>query len=687
MKLRYIKTSFFLVVVAPLLWVGCGGDDTTDPTPTVCNRATQAGFTSLIVDSCGDGAQSALLDGTRLSFRYDNATDSLWFLQSVNAVTASQAIGVNIMVNIPGGGSTFNFWGDNNKNAFHKLLTVWVTGSAPSSYSGQIGIANAQGVELGNTGGPVESYINESQNNISIHVNTDTKTLLMGLKRTHLIPDSLFTGSSISVNIASAVGSNDAWNDDLYASSATMTLTKAVVSGTIPTLTTSPLALITHAGATGGGTISSNGGQPITERGLCWSKTNPNPTLADAFLAAPTNGTGDYSLAISGLRASTQYFVRAYAKNAIGVAYGSPAQTFTTLAPVLPTVATNPASSITKNSALLNGTVSSDGGGDITENGFYIGTSSALTTANGTKIVATAGAGNFSKTASGLTPNMVYYVFAFATNAAGTAYGSILSFTSGPDVPIMLMAALPTKKRPTYLMGGGIGGLDMGSPITDKGLCWSKTNPNPTTSNSKASAGSGNTAFTVKMAGLTPNTTYYVRAYATNAVGTGYSDPVQWTTVPAYILGQDLEGGRVYQINPDGSSGRIAGPIDLTGIWGCPGAVINGLVDDEGAGQANTTKILAVCAVANSAAKICNDYSVGGYSDWYLPSRADMQKINEVNYDVQALGQAWIIPFGISYWSSSQCSATEGRILTVATGHSCGTKDQSKAIRPVRDFD
>ena len=52
-----------------------------------------------------------------------------------------------------------------------------------------------------------------------------------------------------------------------------------------------------------------------------------------------------------------------------------------------------------------------------------------------------------------------------------------------------------------------------------------------------------------------------------------------------------------------------------------------------------------------------------------------------------ALGQAWIIPFGISYWSSSQCSATEGRILTVATGHSCGTKDQSKAIRPVRDFD
>lgn len=70
-----------------------------------------------------------------------------------------------------------------------------------------------------------------------------------------------------------------------------------------------------------------------------------------------------------------------------------------------------------------------------------------------------------------------------------------------------------------------------GGTITAKGVCWS-TSTNPTIANSNTNNGTGTANFTSSITGLLPNTTYYVRAYATNSAGTGYGNQISFTTLP-----------------------------------------------------------------------------------------------------------------------------------------------------------
>lgn len=76
---------------------------------------------------------------------------------------------------------------------------------------------------------------------------------------------------------------------------------------------------------------------------------------------------------------------------------------------------------------------------------------------------------------------------------------------------------------------GGMVLNDFDDEVTARGVCWS-TNPKPTISNSKTTDGNGIGSFTSSITGLMPNTTYYVRAYATNSKGTSYGNQVSFTT-------------------------------------------------------------------------------------------------------------------------------------------------------------
>lgn len=188
------------------------------------NVASAQTFTSIATDVMNDGASPNLLDGTELEYSYDPISDSLTFRISVTNLSANYtAIGVNIMVNIPGGGSTFNFWGTNNTNPFHHLLTTWVTGTPPSSYTGTIGISDAAGVNANN-------FSSLSNNNIGIEASANT--IILKLKRADLIPDAYFSGNVITCGVAAAVGSNVGWNDDIYSPTGSMTITKSFPSST-----------------------------------------------------------------------------------------------------------------------------------------------------------------------------------------------------------------------------------------------------------------------------------------------------------------------------------------------------------------------------------------------------------------------------------------------------------------------
>ncbi len=99
-------------------------------------------------------------------------------------------------------------------------------------------------------------------------------------------------------------------------------------ASTIPTVSTSDVVDIAQTTATGGGTVTADGGSEVTARGVCWSTTQ-NPTIADSHTSDGT-GTGVFVSNLSGLTPNTQYFVRAYATNSVGTAYGDEV-TFTTL--------------------------------------------------------------------------------------------------------------------------------------------------------------------------------------------------------------------------------------------------------------------------------------------------------------------------------------------------------------------
>ncbi len=95
-------------------------------------------------------------------------------------------------------------------------------------------------------------------------------------------------------------------------------------------LTTDSVIDITHATATSGGTITSNGGDTITSRGICWSKAQ-SPTITDS-ITSDSIRIGHFTSSIIGLISNTTYYVRAYVINSGGTAYGNE-QTFTTLRP------------------------------------------------------------------------------------------------------------------------------------------------------------------------------------------------------------------------------------------------------------------------------------------------------------------------------------------------------------------
>ena len=192
----------------------------------------------------------------------------------------------------------------------------------------------------------------------------------------------------------------------------------------------------------------------------------------------------------------------------------------------LPSVTTYEVTNITTNYAVASGEVTDEGGGTVSERGICLDTEHNPSI-EGNHVANGSGLGYFMVSMSNLAEGNTYYVRAYATNEAGTEYGDEVSFTTLTE-PSVITAPV-TNITQTTATGGGIVTEDGGSAVTARGICWS-TSHNPTVSGNHTSSGSGTGSFTVNMTGLTPNTTYYVRAYATNSVRTSYGEEVSFTT-------------------------------------------------------------------------------------------------------------------------------------------------------------
>ena len=130
-----------------------------------------------------------------------------------------------------------------------------------------------------------------------------------------------------------------------------------------------------------------------------------------------------------------------------------------------------------------------------------------------------------------LSPLTTYYLKSYATNSIGTAYGNEFTFTTPAILPTVVTGDISNILSTSATVGGNITS-DGGAMVTHRGVCWS-TSPNPTLANNVAVDGVGKGTFTGKLENLQPAITYYVRAFATNIVGTAYGNEKTVTTMDA----------------------------------------------------------------------------------------------------------------------------------------------------------
>ena len=318
------------------------------------------------------------------------------------------------------------------------------------------------------------------------------------------------------------------------------TVTITTLDG-LPVLVTSEVTGITAKSAISGGNITSDGGAPITARGVVWS-TSQNPTVeTNQGITSNGTGTGSFTSNLTNLQPGTVYYVRAYATNSIGTVYGNQ-QNFTTQ-DGLPILTTTAVTSITATTAISGGNITSDGGFAVTARGVVWSTTQNPTTTSNQGITSNGtGTGSFTSNLTNLQPGTVYYVRAYATNSVGTTYGSQQTFTTLDGVITLTTNAVTSITATTATSGGNITS-DGGAAITARGVVWS-TSQNPTveTNNGITSNGTGTGSFTSNITNLQHETNYYVRAYATNSYGTQYGNQVSFTT-PITVTDAD---GNVY---------------------------------------------------------------------------------------------------------------------------------------------
>jgi uncharacterized delta-60 repeat protein len=224
-----------------------------------------------------------------------------------------------------------------------------------------------------------------------------------------------------------------------------------------PDLDTGVFLSLTSNSVTLTGILNSDGGSPILGRGFVWAVSPLVPTLSTTgTVQVPVTGTalGGFIGNVTGLPANTMICYRAYAINAVGVAYGSGTSCFTT--PIgAPTVTTATPANITTTSADLGGNVVNDGGSAITDRGIVWATTPTPVIQSDHKVPNTAPlvTGPFVANITGLPYEAIIYVRAYSLTNLGLSYGAEINFQT-PPAPIITVAGGPLGPIPDFNPAG-----------------------------------------------------------------------------------------------------------------------------------------------------------------------------------------------------------------------------------------
>ena len=419
--------------------------------------------------------------------------------------------------------------------------------------------------------------------------------------------------------------------------------------------------------------MSSDGYETLTAKGICYSETEPIPTIGNSVLAEAENKkTGSYQIEIEGLKSNTLYYVRAYATNIKGTGYGEVIQVQTTSGPLATLTLTSATSNeLSANEILFSANITSKGGTDIIERGVVYDTKASpelpKTGSTSKKLTFGAGDGVYDGTIGGLAANTQYFIRAYAINEAGVGYSDEKSlFTNGK----------PVLSNTIYydLTGALLKGVletQGGLSITEQGFVWgTMALPSLTNNANKINVTPGVKNFNelIPEDSMIIGKQYYVRAFATNSLGTSYGDVKKFYYIP---IGAQYKGGIVFWIDPaeeNGNKGMIVTEFDLpdSTTWGCLGDSI----PTSGSAKTNTDIIISRCSETGIAARACRSHitTQGGtnFNTFDLPTIDDLKRMDE-SLHRKGLG-GFNSPNG--YWSSNQASESRAYTFKFSTNNS-----------------
>lgn len=280
--------------------------------------------------------------------------------------------------------------------------------------------------------------------------------------------------------------------------------------------------------------ILNDGGGIITESGFIWSKgTNPQYPSDSLYSSDPRSGY--YSSYLLNLEPSTVYYVRSFAKNEAGISYGSILNFTTKAASPAPIILIDSVKDITTTSANIWATVTNFQATEVNQTGFVWDT---LPNPSLERRINSSHSGyglsSFTSTLENLTPGTTYYVRAYADNEAGTFYSNDVSFKTDtipiPPPPIVNIDSVGNITTTSAKVWATVSGLT-GASTYQSGFVWD-TIPDPSINRNLnyATKGSVSAGFNTVMQNLSPCTTYYVKAYASDIGGLSYSNEVSFKT-------------------------------------------------------------------------------------------------------------------------------------------------------------